>query len=332
VNTTPRALFLSALKGISVPRRPAANPTSVAVVGLMDAADARFPAAHRDPETMARLAAAGHRVLGFDTIAPLFSVVHESAALGCPIAWGDETTMPQAAPIWREPEEIRVPPGFLAHPGAAVPLAALRLLRTRFPEAALVGKVFGPWTLAYHAFGVSEFLIRLRLDPDGVRRILDRLKEATLLFARAQADCGVDALTLADHATSDLCSPADYRDFLLPLHRELAARISVPVILHICGNTADRLGEISRTGFAAFHYDTKVEARRARELAGERIRLVGGVNNPQTLLRGSPEDVAREVRLALAADIDMIGPECAVPLGTPVENLTALTRAVRGLG
>ena len=50
---------------------------------------------------------------------------------------------------------------------------------------------------------------------------------------------GADALTLADHCTRDLCSPLAYRDFLAELHRELRQRIPVPLILHICCDTAD---------------------------------------------------------------------------------------------
>jgi [methyl-Co(III) methanol-specific corrinoid protein]:coenzyme M methyltransferase len=64
-------------------------------------------------------------------------------------------------------------------------------------------------------------------------------------------------------------------------------------------------------------------------IVGGRIRLVGNVNNPVTLLRRGPDDVRREVWDNLDAGVELIGPECAVPLDTPTENLQAIARAVR---
>ena len=57
---------------------------------------------------------------------------------------------------------------------------------------------------------------------------------------------------------------------------------------------------------------------------------MGNVNNPQTLLHGTPDDVAGEVEACLARGIEIIAPECAVPLTTPTENLQALVHAARG--
>lgn len=58
-------------------------------------------------------------------------------------------------------EEIPViPPDLLGREGCAVPLEAVRLLKEDVAdEVAIVGRVFGPWTLGYHAYGVEEFLI-----------------------------------------------------------------------------------------------------------------------------------------------------------------------------
>jgi uroporphyrinogen-III decarboxylase len=57
------------------------------------------------------------------------------------------------------------------------------------------------------------------------------------------------------------------------------------------------------------------------------MSLVGNVNNPTALLRGSPEDVRRQVRYSVEAGVDIIAPECAVPLQTPVSNLRAVVEA-----
>jgi uroporphyrinogen-III decarboxylase len=56
---------------------------------------------------------------------------------------------------------------------------------------------------------------------------------------------------------------------------------------------------------------------------------MGNVNNPEALLHGTPDQVADPARYAIQAGIQVIGPECAIPLRTPTANLVAITRAAR---
>jgi len=318
------------LDAISAGDRPAAisygTGTSIACVELMELTGAAFPEAHLDAQKMADLALAGHTLLGFDVVMPLFSVCHDVAAVGCKVKWGSPTAMPESGPpIFKDESDIRIPGDFLSRPGCAVPLLAIGLLKRRLGDAAAVcGKVMGAWTQAYHYFGVENFLIGTLDDPDQTRRILDRLLPVTLAFARAQLDAGADCLLLADHATRDLCSPRAYREFVFPLHQRVAAEIKAPVILHICGNTADRIPLIAQTGLRGFHWDTKTgRPEDVRTLAGAQLALMGGVSN-YTLLRGTAAEVRAQAAAAAAAGINVVGPECAIPLTTPLANLQAV--------
>ncbi len=330
---TSRQRVLAALRREAVDRAPVCNPTSVATEALMDVSGAAFPDANRDPELMANLAATGYTELGFDCIMPVFSVVQESSALGCSIDWGEKGTWPtvrMAEPIWERPEDVAIPSGFLNHPDIRCVLEAIRILKKRFgEEAAIIGKTMGPWTLSYHVFGLQPFLLMTADDPDGVKRALEKLKEATVAFGLAQIEAGADALTLPDHATGDLVSAQYYKRFLQDIHKEFAERLPAPLILHICGRTLDRMDYIAETGVAAFHYDSKNPPAQAKKIVGDRISLVGNVNNPVTLLTGEPADVRREVYLNLEAGVEVIGPECAIPLQTPGRNLKEIPRAVQ---
>jgi len=329
---TSRERVLAALRRQPVDRTPVCNPTSVATVELMDRVAAPFPAANREPELMARLAATSCTELGFDTVMPVFSIVQESSALGCPIQWQEKDNWPtveMARPLWTEAEQVRVPADLLTHPDTRCVLEAIGLLRRRFgDEVAIVGKAMGPWSLAYHCFGLEPFLLKSIEDPDGTRRILDRLKEVTVQFGQAQFEAGADALTLPDHATGDLVSAEFYARYLLDVHTELAQRLPAPLILHICGRTVDRMEHISRTGMAAFHFESKNAPAESMAAVGGRIAMVGNVNNPVTLFTGSPNQVGDEVRANLAAGVHLVGPECAIPLRTPIANLRAIREAV----
>ena len=328
---TPKEIFLAGLRRQPSPRPATGSATSVVTTDLMDVASAGFPEAHLDAEKMAALAAAGHTVLGFDNIMPLFSVWHESAALGCEVDWGDRGHMPTGRPCCSGIEaSLAVPADFLLRSPCAVPLEAIRWLKRRYgDDVAIVGKAFGPWTLGYHVYGIEEFLVSTLTRPDAVKRAMRTLLEVTVTFASAQLDSGADALSLPDHCTRDLCSPAAYRDFLRELHQELHERIRGPVILHICGDTSDRLAYIRETGLECFHFDSKVPAADARRLAGERLALMGGTSNFTVVRSGTPEIIAREVQEKLAAHIDILGPECAVPLDAPWANLKALAEQAK---
>ena len=328
---TPKRRFLSGILGGRVDRPPVGSVTSVANVEQMEITGAFFPDVHLDGEKMARLAAGAHDILGYDAIMPYFSVQAGAAALGCEVDWGDIENMPvERSHPWSEPEQIIIPNDFLERPSTKAVLDAIRILRHKYGHrVAIVGKVMGPWTLSYHMHGVQDFLMETITDPQKVRRFLDRLKEATVLFAVAQIRAGADVLCVADHATGDLVGPKTYRDFLLPYHKEITQRIGCPTVLHICGNTLDRMGYICESGFDCFHFDSKVDARDAVKEIDGRISLIGNVNNPEILLQGTPDQVAEQTRYAMDAGVEVIGPECAIPLRTPLENLKTIARVVR---
>ena len=46
------------------------------------------------------------------------------------------------------------------------------------------------------------------------------------------------------------------------------------------------------------------------------------------LLNDTPDELFAQVENAVAAEIDIIGPECAIPLTGPVTNLLAISRQV----
>ena len=327
-----RDIFLAALGRQPSPRPAVGSATSIVTADLMDTAGVQFPEAHLDSGKMASLAAAGYTVLGFDNVMPLFSVVQESAALGCQIDWGNQRRMPAVTqPLCSDISElVEIPRDLLKRRPCAVALKALSMLKKDFwDEVAVVGKVFGPWTLGYHLYGLENFLIASVEQPDNLMRALRRLMEVTLQFGRAQIDSGADALTLADHCTRDLCSPETYRDFLAEIHRELRERLTCPLILHICGDTSDRIGYIAKTGIECFHFDSKVPSATSRTLAGEKLALMGGSSNFEIVKNGTPKSIEADVKEKIACGIDIIGPECAVPLDAPWRNLKLIADVVQ---
>ncbi len=330
---SPKRRFLSALFGSRPDRLPVGNVVSIATVELMERADARFPEAHFDLHQMTELAAAGHTVLGYDTVMPVFSVVQEAAALGCSVDWGSQEMMPTAhTHPFASKQVFELPRAWFDAPSIQVVLASLRMLRRILGhKVVIVGKAMGPWSLAYHLMGVEQFLITTLEDPDRARRVINTLKTVTVVFAQAQAQAGADIVCIADHATGDMISPAMYRELLLPVHREIVSHIQCPLVLHCCGRTGDRVRDFAQAGFDCFHLESQVSIETALQDAGGRMTLMGNVNNPQTLLSGTTEEVAAACRRAAGEGVQILAPECAVPLTTPLENLRALVRVAESL-
>jgi len=326
-------LVMSALFGGRKGHRPpVGNPTSIACHGLMEKAHVYFPEAHINSQAMAELALAGHEVLGFDTVMPEYSVIQEAAALGASVDWGDSNRMPDVKEFPNSDfSKITVPSDFLEKPSCRVVLDAHAILRRHVGgRVSIVGKVMGPWTLSYHMAGTQNFLLAVGMGETAkVIKMLRQLMPATIAFANAQFKAGADVVVLADHVTRNLVGPYHYKEILLPIHKEITFQMGGPLILHVCGNCSDRLEMFAESGVDAYHFEWQVDAKDAVRRIGDRISLVGNVNNPQTLLQGTPEDVYKQARYAIESGVNIIGPECAIPLSTPLNNLRAIVEAAQ---
>lgn len=334
MSTSGYKLVMSAMfKGKKGKRPPTCTPTSVACHDLMDATGISFPEAHLDAGAMAELALGGHEIIGFDTVMPEFSVDQEVAALGADVDWGDRNRMPDTKSfLYEDFSEIVIPDDFLERPSMRVLLDALAIVRRHVGgKAVVVGKAMGPWTLSYHMAGTQNFLLQIGMgEVDMVKSMIRQLMPATIASVNAQFQAGADIVVVADHATGNLISAKHYAELLLPFHQELNEQLDGPTILHVCGNCTDRLAYFAQAGFDAYHFEWQVDAKKAVEMVGDRMVLVGNVNNPQTLLQqGKPEDVYEQARYAISAGVDLIGPECAIPLTTPIENLKAIVAAAK---
>ena len=328
---SPKRRFLTAMLGGKPNRIPVGNVVSVATIEQMRMVDAWFPEAHSNPEVMARLAAASYELLAYDTIMPVFSVIQEAAALGCEIDWGGPEMMPTVrSHPFAQTNDFALPNDWIKAPSIQVVLESLRLLRQRFgDQVVIVGKVMGPWTLSYHMMGMEEFLVSTKLDPDRARRSMRTLASVSIEFAKAQIQAGADIICLADHASGGIVSPRMYCDLLLPLHQEIFSAIGAPTVLHCCGNTTDRVKYFAETGVDCYHFESQVNLASAVTDARGKMTLIGNINNPTILLNGNREDVLMACQKAIEGGVQILSPECAVPLTTPIQNLKALVESVK---
>ena len=328
---TSKERFFSLLNNMEADRPAVINPVSIATTESVNALGFDFSKVHLDAESTAALACYAYEELGFDSIMPYFSVVLEAAALGAEIKWGDNQTMPTIrSRVFSEPEQMRIPGDYLDRPGVRDIIEALRIISGRHGEDALIiGKVFGPWTLCMNLYGVENTLISTIDDSKKLSEMLKALKGFTSVFIEAQLAAGAHMVTIADHTTRNLVGPETYDIFVKPLHQELNAEFPDKLILHCCGFTEDRVGYFAEAGFPLYHFESSNDIETMFRLA-RGMKLTGNVNNPTTLFAGTREDVVKEVKDIISHGVDIISPECAVPMKTPDSNLRAIVECAKG--
>ena len=168
-------------------------------------------------------------------------------------------------------------------------LDTIRAVRSKTGGTVSVhGEVFSPFTHFLELFGYMNAIMGLVKDRGKVKAVLDRLTDASIVWAVAQAKAGVDAVLISSaFAGAGFISKKMYEDYVLPYERRVAEAVraeGVPVYTHTCGRIGDRLELMASTGTMGI--DTmdppplgNVELAEAKRLVGEKLFLKGNMNS-----------------------------------------------------
>ena len=177
--------------------------------------------------------------------------------------------------------------------------------------------------------GIERTMMALIEEPQLIAHFLDVSTEILVRCANAQLELGIDALGIGEGgAGANMLSPEMYEQQLLGVHQRLTRRIDGPTIMHICGDVTPRLEMFRRTNMTCFNFDWAIGPPAIVAAANGAYRVMGNVNTTD-LLRGSPEEIERQVMQNLEAGVDIISPGCAISPNCPNRNLQAMVDAVR---
>jgi uroporphyrinogen-III decarboxylase len=131
-----------------------------------------------------------------------------------------------------------------------------------------------------------------------------------------------------------MISPAAFRKFVLPRLQKITAKLDVPCILHICGDTSPVLDSIGETGADVLSLDQCMNLDESRSRVPSAV-LGGNVDPINSLLNGNREQIAENTLNCLRTAgtsrfILMSG--CGVPPGTPVEKVAAMVKTAKAYG
>jgi uroporphyrinogen decarboxylase len=220
-------------------------------------------------------------------------------------------------------------------------LEALRQIRDGLKgEAYFVQTIFSPLSVAKYLVGNRAELVQVAIedDPGALRAALGVIVETFATYAQACLESGASGIFFATTgwASADLLTADQYRrwgiEYDMPVLEAFAGRAPFN-ILHNCGDNIhfDLLADypVHAINWASTlpGNPTLAEGKRRTSRA-----VMGGVSEKTTLVDGKPEQVADEVREAIAQTEGtrvLVAPGCSIPPSTPKENLAAAARAAR---
>lgn len=212
-------------------------------------------------------------------------------------------------------------------------VAASEILARSIGDTTVVGtSQWAPFTLGGLAFGVENLMRAIHKDKPAVHAVMEFAAELCFAYLEPFIDAGVSLISLADPtASGDLISREQFAEFSAPYLARVAARIRarhVWVLVHICGNTTNRLDLIPATGAQIMSVDYKVPLAEVRRQLGGKIAFAGNMNPVAIMQKETPEGVAaacrESIRLAGPGPGYLLMPGCDIPPSVPLENVRAM--------
>jgi uroporphyrinogen decarboxylase len=215
-------------------------------------------------------------------------------------------------------------------------LAALKLIRQQLGgDVPILQTIFSPLNSA-HNLANERLFEDLRAQPAVLHRALRALAETTARFAVESLRAGADAIFFATQmATPKYLTVDEFQEFGEPYDLQVLEAIRAAnadfTFLHIHGLDV-YFDILARWPVEVVNWHDR---RTAPSLKQARAKhpgsLAGGINEWDTLAKKSPQDVAAEVRDALAQTGGrghILAAGCVISVDTPEENIRAVTEAL----
>ncbi len=333
---TPKERVFAVLNHQQPDRMPCFGANSTVTYDQMEKVQAFWPDGHEKGEVMAQQAMAAYTVVGFDAVRVPFCQTIEAEALGCKIKPG-KTRDGEGIPGIEHPTPYTLddtpvfPEDFLSRGRIPELLKAVKILKKELgDEVPVVAGIIGPFTITGSLVDTVPLLKASFKKPEKMRPFLDVAEKAGTALAKALVDAGADIISCEDMTASpELIAPKTYIDYELEYQKRQFDAISIPKILHICGNVDGIVEYMYKSGPEILSLEPKADTRLARDKCGKDVILMGGVDTATTLFMRDPETVKQGCEELISEGIQILAPGCAVAPGTPLENLLAMVEVAK---
>ncbi len=272
---------------------------------------------------------------GMDAVGVISDPYRETAAFGAKVTFPDEAVPRCMEILIRSMEDI----GLLKNPDVFREERTLdrikgaELLRKKVgPDVPVIGWIEGPLAESCDLAGAQEVLLRIFMEPDFVKRLIDKILPTAKEFARAQVEAGCDIIGVGDA----ICSQVDrdtYREFVKEKHLELFEYIQslgARVKLHICGDIAHLLEDLREIKPDIVDIDWMVDMDQAFEKLGSNIIRCGNLDPVSVIQNQKPGEIREETEQLCKQEKGrpfILSGGCEITVNTPVEHLRTMRLA-----
>jgi uroporphyrinogen decarboxylase len=208
---------------------------------------------------------------------------------------------------------------------------ALREAKKRIGDTyAVTMTAWGPFTLGARLVGEEAMMKATFKKPAFVEKVVAFATDLLIhLYEPLVADGTLELISLADPtASGDLISRKQFEKFAAPYLKKFtdwAKSRNVHTLVHICGNTTDRLDLFPTTGASCISLDHKTDIAKARETLHGKMCFGGNVDPVKIMLNGTVQDVdssCKEIIRTAGTDGGFVlMPGCDIPPTVPYENI-----------
>jgi uroporphyrinogen decarboxylase len=208
-------------------------------------------------------------------------------------------------------------------------MEATRKVKQKIGNTRLVTMTcWGPFTLAARFVGEETFMKAIFKKPAFVEKMADFCADLLIKLYEPLVNDGIEAISMADPtASGDLINPKQMAKFAVPPLKKMsnwAKSKGVHTILHICGNTSDRLELFPETGCSTIFFDRRSIS--PRQKCSQEDVLRGEVAPVHVLLNKTAAEVeaaCREIIEIAGKDANgfILVPGCDIPPTIPYENI-----------
>jgi len=193
------------------------------------------------------------------------------------------------------------------------------------------------WTLR----GMENLLMDMRLYPDFVEELLDRILDYNLAILRHALEFPFDGCRFGDDWGTQrgvMMGPELWRRFLKPRLAKQYALVHEHgrrVLIHCCGAVAELFDDLIEIGVDCFNpFQPEVmDVYEMKRRYGDRMTFFGGLSTQRTLPFESPDGIRSEVRRLMGecgrGGGYILAPAHDVPKDVPVDNVVALIETCR---
>ncbi|PUA31417.1 MAG: hypothetical protein B9J98_06560 [Candidatus Terraquivivens tikiterensis] len=335
----PYERVMEVFRGGTPDRIPCVNFASVITKEFLAYYNANWVDIYQDPEKMASVASAAHRLCGLDNISLPFDQSVEAELLGIKFDYHpDGPPTPLSFLSEEQYFEIVVPHSLADKGRMPVIQKAIKRLKEEFGGRVPINVIVSPpmTTVAGYLLGPSATNLMMRRFPGALKGMLEETFRLHLELVNLYEEWGADIITLHDPKGSpDVLNPGFFDSLVLSYHKSLIEETKLPTVVNVCGNIIHVLEKIISCNPSAIVFDYKTPVKsvmKALSEANKKIPVAGNLSPFWDIYLADDERMEERVVEVIKGGVDFVSPGCDLWVATPIEKLRGLVSLVEKYG